>query len=200
MEKEPAAKRDRRAYWREYQRRRYAAYRASLPPKVSSLITENDPAYSLDEKIAYFTWKLQQVAQSAKKREREFNLRVVDLQLPDNCPVLGIPLDYGTPAKNFEATPSIDRIDNTKGYVTGNVLVISTRANTLKRDASRDELERASRFWLGFFAGDAATLETLGDVVPGQLSRAAKSVRHEARKEYWRNYQRKKSLERKTAK
>ncbi len=196
MEKEPATKRDRRAYWREYQRRRYAAYRASLPPKVSSAT----PVYSLDEKVAYFTWKLQQVAQSAKKRGKEFDLRVADLQLPDNCPVLRIPLDYGTPAKNFEATPSIDRIDNTKGYVAGNVLVISTRANTLKRDASRDELEKAARFWLGFFAGDAAVLETLGDAVPGQLSRAAKSVRHEARKEYWRNYQRKKSLERKAAK
>ena len=196
MDETSAVKRDRRAYWKDYQKRRYAACRANVRPKVSPT-KEGQPQYSLEEKIAFFTWKLQQVAQSAKRRGKEFDLRVSDLQLPDNCPVLGIPLDYGTPAKEFSAAPSIDRIDNAKGYVQGNVLVISTRANAMKSDASRDEIEKAARFWLGFFAEDTAVLETLGDTVPGQLSLVAKSARHEARKAYWREYQKKKSLERK---
>jgi hypothetical protein len=38
-------------------------------------------------------------------------------------------------------SPSLDRIDNTKGYVPGNVWVISWRANDLKRNATLEELK-----------------------------------------------------------
>jgi hypothetical protein len=37
-------------------------------------------------------------------------------------------------------TPALDRVDNTKGYVKGSVLVTSSRANVLKRDAEEWEL------------------------------------------------------------
>lgn len=59
--------------------------------------------------------------------------------MPTVCPVFGIPIDtvYGTPAAN---RPSLDRVDNTKGYVVGNVMVISWRANTRKSDMSISEL------------------------------------------------------------
>ena len=39
-------------------------------------------------------------------------------------------------------TPTIDRIDNNKGYIPGNVAVISWRANALKKDASTEEVEK----------------------------------------------------------
>lgn len=81
----------------------------------------------------------------AKKRGIEFNLRVEDFKIPDVCPVLGIPLMSGAGkghVRPTEFTPSLDRIDNTKGYVKGNVVIVSWRANRLKSDATADELQK----------------------------------------------------------
>lgn len=55
--------------------------------------------------------------------------------------VLGIPL-YTNRGKAGPNSPSIDRIDNKKGYILGNVQVISYRANMLKGDASIEEVRR----------------------------------------------------------
>lgn len=46
-------------------------------------------------------------------------------------------------------SPSIDRFDNALGYVKGNIRVISTRANLLKRDATVDEVRRLLAYMEG---------------------------------------------------
>lgn len=66
----------------------------------------------------------------ANTKGREFNIEVSDVVIPKVCPVLGIPMK----------SPSIDRIDSAKGYVKGNIRVISNRANTLKNNATVEEL------------------------------------------------------------
>lgn len=43
-------------------------------------------------------------------------------------------------------SPSLDRINWKKGYVPGNVRVISQRANLILGDATADELRRALAF------------------------------------------------------
>jgi len=83
----------------------------------------------------------------AKKAGLAFRIKLADIMpLPDVCPALGIPLRKGEHSNDPHAF-SIDRIDNTKGYVKGNVAVVSRRANVLKRDATVQELRSLLR-WL----------------------------------------------------
>lgn len=77
----------------------------------------------------------------AAKEGFEFDLDENDLRpLPEICPVLGVPLRISIVAQDGCAY-SLDRIDNAKGYVRGNVAVISYRANRLKNDGTAEEHE-----------------------------------------------------------
>ena len=87
------------------------------------------------------TYILGQVRNRAKNRGIPFNLTREDIVIPKVCPILGLPLHIGTggPAPD---SPSLDRIDPKYGYIKGNVHVISHRANTIKSDATVDELKK----------------------------------------------------------
>ena len=54
------------------------------------------------------------------------------------CPVLGVPLQFGQGVSRNN--PSVDRIIPSLGYVKGNIAVISFRANTMKQDATVEEV------------------------------------------------------------
>lgn len=78
----------------------------------------------------------------ARARGLDFNLTVEDIAIPENCPVLGMKLVYQRgKAGPLPSSPTLDRVDNDKGYVRGNVRVISHRANALKSDGTLAELE-----------------------------------------------------------
>jgi hypothetical protein len=77
----------------------------------------------------------------AKKRGWEFTITIDDIVLQDVCPLLGIPINYQPRGKALPDSASLDRIDCSRGYVPGNVMVISWRANRLKCDATVEELE-----------------------------------------------------------
>lgn len=77
--------------------------------------------------------------QRAKRAGMVHTLTLSDIQIPDVCPVLGIPLKREDRATWFSA-PSIDRIDSAKGYTPDNITIVSRRANILKRDATVEEL------------------------------------------------------------
>lgn len=79
--------------------------------------------------------------QRARRRGLSFNLHERDIKVPDVCPVLGIPMIPGAVWGERNNAPSLDRVDNSEGYVLGNVEVISLRANTIKGDATIEELE-----------------------------------------------------------
>jgi len=82
----------------------------------------------------------------ARKKGIEFTINPDDLIWPTNCPALGLEIDYITRGKLLPNMPSIDRIDPKKGYVPGNVAVISFRANTIKNNATPEELESVARY------------------------------------------------------
>ena len=77
----------------------------------------------------------------------EFDITEEDIPLPALCPVFGFPLIVGdgNPCNNPDK-PSVDRFDNSKGYIKGNVRVISTRANILKKDATVEEIRALLRY------------------------------------------------------
>jgi len=86
--------------------------------------------------------KLLNHAQSrAKEHELPFNLELEDIIIPKYCPILGLKLERGI-GKVIAESPSIDKINPTLGYVKGNIRVISFRANTLKNNATLDELKK----------------------------------------------------------
>lgn len=75
----------------------------------------------------------------AKRRGLEFTISESDISVPTQCPVLGIEIKVGqgNPTDN---SPTLDRIDTSRGYVPGNVSVISYRANRIKNDSTPEEL------------------------------------------------------------
>lgn len=88
----------------------------------------------------------------AAKRGLPFDLdkEYVRSILPDVCPVFRQPFVwYGHKLHAF--SPSLDRVFPEKGYVRGNVVVISQRANAIKSDASAAEVRRVAD-WMEAFA------------------------------------------------
>lgn len=81
----------------------------------------------------------------AKYRSKQtglaFDLRPEDIVIPRICPVLGIPIRVSSiPHKQCDGSPSLDRREPSKGYVKGNVIVISWLANRLKSNATPTQL------------------------------------------------------------
>lgn len=75
----------------------------------------------------------------ALKNNLEFSLKKEDIIIPDKCPILEIPIYPGVKG-DYKNSPSLDRIDNLKGYTADNTRVISCLANTMKNCASRELL------------------------------------------------------------
>lgn len=68
-----------------------------------------------------------------------WNIEELDFYpLPQTCPVLGIPLTYNS-KKLTDNSASLDRIEPALGYVRGNVVIISARANRIKSDGTAKE-------------------------------------------------------------
>ena len=114
---------------------------------------------------------------SARRRNIEFDLKFEDLELPKNCPILNIPLCYNLKANNPELISinfngynhaTVDRIDNSKGYIKGNVIVISRMANAMKNCASFEELEtfcKNIKILINFYKNQGA-LGSITDIFP----------------------------------
>lgn len=138
-----------------------------LPQNLFSYKIKNDPSKGIREKCKKCSaekaakererrkenWKhkpslamLNNSKQRAKVAGLEHTLTIDDIIIPDYCPVLGIKLDTGDRKRKGNA-PSIDRIDNSKGYIKENIMVISNKANMIKNDATIDELIMIGNFY-----------------------------------------------------
>ncbi len=94
------------------------------------------------------------VKKNSKPRGLEFTLFQDDIPVvPTVCPILGIAIKPNHLSGAIDSSPSLDRIDNSKGYIPGNVRIISNRANRLRSDATSVELD--------LIAADNERLESL---------------------------------------
>jgi hypothetical protein len=84
----------------------------------------------------------------AKRDQLEFTITLEDLHIPPHCPYLGIELIvHERTRKNPEQrrtfhpdSPSLDRIDSSKGYTPDNIEIISVLANMMKNVANKEQL------------------------------------------------------------
>jgi len=78
----------------------------------------------------------------AKRKGIPFELTMDDILIPSKCPVLDIPLVKAMGLRGGkENSPTVDRIRNEGGYTKDNFWIISKKANTMKSNASLEELK-----------------------------------------------------------
>lgn len=108
----------------------------------ANLYRRSNPAYTI-----YTMTKAR-----AKRFGIKFNLAPSDISIPELCPALGIRLERGRGRINPNS-PSIDRIDPTLGYVKGNVIIISNLANSIKTNATPDQIIKVGMFFKSLIEG-----------------------------------------------
>jgi hypothetical protein len=127
------------------QRRDAEYYKTSN--ELRKLRMDKDPEYrrhinNLKRENTYINFKSHMLSNARKRsimKNYAFNLTIDDIHIPEICPILKIPIIVGN-KNNYESTPSIDRIDNDKGYTKDNIQIISKKANSMKNSASIKEL------------------------------------------------------------
>ena len=111
--------------------------------KVCFLKNQRSPSRHMYLKKRHYNDPRKSMFLQAKYRARKdgvlFLLNLSDLKIPGHCPILGIPLKVNDGIWRNNS-PTIDRIIPKLGYITGNIAVISHRANQIKNDASLEEL------------------------------------------------------------
>jgi hypothetical protein len=110
-----------------------------------SCIGKKNARWKKENPVAYLcSMMLAQAKRRAQSTGREFNLTIKDMLslVVSRCPVLGTDLvwEYGHGRGLDNHSPSLDRIDNSLGYVKGNVAIISHRANAMKNSSTVKEL------------------------------------------------------------
>ena len=119
-----------------YKRPSYLKKRTSDKPLRASYKKEWEKRHPDQE----YTKEVVKLWHAAKARASvsgiDFTIEVYDLAIPEECPILRVPLEKGT-----RYAPSLDRIDSSKGYIRDNIWVISKLANRIKTDATLEELK-----------------------------------------------------------
>lgn len=88
------------------------------------------------EKASHEMWK--RAKTRALRKGLPFDIGPADCRAPPQCPVFGA-FKLGS-GDRFGMVPSLDRITPERGYVSGNVIVISSLANTIKNCWTREQL------------------------------------------------------------
>ena len=95
------------------------------------------------QRLRYGRYTAKRLLRNAQVRATKLNIACTitldDIHIPELCPLLNIPLFTGT-KEDYNNSPSLDRVDNSLGYIPSNIRVISSLANTMKNSATKEQL------------------------------------------------------------
>lgn len=86
----------------------------------------------------------------AKKEGVPFDITPSDIEKPKRCPVFGMVLQYDGTGRGYgakEDAASLDRIYPKRGYVKGNVVVVSWKANRAKCLLTPEDVIKLAAFY-----------------------------------------------------
>ncbi len=112
-----------------YNQIRYQKYKVSINKATQKYLAKNQA------KRLYNSAK-----QHAKKLGVEFTITEEDIVIPTHCPYLKVVLTNISGQGRVATNASLERIDNSKGYIKENVQVISDLANRMKQNATKEQL------------------------------------------------------------
>jgi hypothetical protein len=100
-------------------------------------------------KKTWATYAKRDAQNRAVKKGIPFDLSIKYLEsiLTDKCPIFGTEFKWLGNGKIVPESPNLDRINPRLGYVEGNVVIISSRANNIKSYATWQEIRMVSD-WL----------------------------------------------------
>lgn len=133
-------------YRRKRRKIEYQKMKTTQPNKFKQYIKKHEKFTAKSRKVNISRMMLNSARSRAKKFKLEFSITETDFNLPVICPIFSIPLVYDN-TKTQSNSPSLDRIDPTKGYIPGNVHVISWRANRIKSNATKEELKMLAEYF-----------------------------------------------------
>ena len=114
-----------------------------------TMLTRNKEKYEAYQDANRHMSHFSSIKGRARNKGIPFNLTLEDFEnIPDVCPILGIPLERNF-GKGFSShnSPSMDKIIPERGYVKGNVIIISTLANRIKQDATPEQILKVGNFY-----------------------------------------------------
>lgn len=129
-----------------------------IKPNLPYRYTTCDPCRLLErnlkEKPLKYTWKnkTSSLKSNALRRKVPFDLSpeylefVYELQ-KCSCIYTGIPISIDNRSGIHSESLSVDRFDTSQGYIEGNILLCSNRANAIKRDQTTEELQKWMPSW-----------------------------------------------------
>lgn len=136
--------------WARRNKERIAEYARRYRAKAKEVVSAGHQRRRQANPMKYL---LKTAKNRARARGIEFTIGADDVVAVSRCPLLGIEVVYGRAGRAQADSASLDRVDPTIGYVAGNVRVISYKANAMKQNASRAELERFAAAILGGWYG-----------------------------------------------
>lgn len=146
--REKRARRDKE--YREKNAERINARRAKYREENREAIRQRAREYYKESPECFV---LHNIKTRAKKQGVPFELTAEDLVTPEFCPVLGIRLERSTNPKGgvTDCAPTVDRLIPELGYIKGNIIIVSHKANRIKNNATVEELETVARFYRDLF-------------------------------------------------